>query len=1179
MANETQIGKLVIDLQIKTQALEKGLSTAKQKLQEIENSNKSLESSNKSLDASFIAMSASIVAALHGIGSAIKTCVNEYNSYTQAMSGLQNIASYTGQDMEKLTDIMNKFTKYGLTQTDIATAIKNFSLMGYTAEETEQMIMALTESAISNRQACYSVSEAVRMASEGYKNGISTLSDAAGVTENLSVMESRYAESIGKTVGQLTEAEKNQAYLNRTMAAAEPFVGATAQYMETLAGKQGEYSQALRETQVAYTEALEPTLVKLEEFKTTMLSTLTDFINQNEEATAGITVFVVTLGTLSIAIMAVKKAYDAYKTSAIAATIASEGFTAALSANPLGAALTIITLLVSAFAGLSAATETQRQKQEELNAVQAKHNEIMRGTIELTNENIQSMETTKDTMEQYIKDYNNYISQTAALGNIQESGMLEGKDNEKWGEIYKELTASQKVLEAQVNETSNALKEQFGIEEDGLIATEKVTSILNAYNKRLGEAEAIQKIKTAIDTDSVKTQQKEAAQLKINADQMQKYLNTVKQGNKSSTEYQNAVKELAKAYPEVANAQGIIINTAQDYINAEKAKADQSWNTSQATIQGNISVINSFIDLANAAINDTNMQQELAKAIGISYENIIPTLTSVLNILKAISGQVPEDVPGIEPVSYTPSYTPSYSSSAEVYENKQLDNYKSLIEYKKSLDQISLKEEISMYQKALNSYAKTTDEKRELKTKIYELNKELDQKELDDYISLIEYKKSLDQLSLKEEISMYKKALNNYAKTTEDKRELRTKIYELNKEMAQKEKDLLDQQTEDYERYIEEQKNLRGAAYDAAEQAKDYDAIIKMHKNYLSQIMKDERLSLDERKELYREELQTIRDYEQQKRDLRVESIDDTVSQLTDAITKQLQELQEKDKELIDKNLEEVERWKNARIDAINEEYDARIEAIDKELEALNKAEEQKSRDEEDSEYERKRKRLEELIAFEHDATNKANYQKQLDELVADYQKTLEERALQDKKDILEEQKDQIQEEQDAQIEAIENEAEKRKESYEQQLDELEKYYDEQIDMAQQTAEKMLLNVEDNQKQILNLLKNYGDAYEITGQSLGEKLAQGINEGVTKNIQNIIQKIQDTIDTNIENKLKEWTKGSYTYRAGQSKPQVTNKTINVYQTNNIEQNPELPSETYRKLKAVDEQLAAQLAGI
>ena len=143
----------------------------------------------------------------------------------------------------------------------------------------------------------------------------------------------------------------------------------------------------------------------------------------------------------------------------------------------------------------------------------------------------------------------------------------------------------------------------------------------------------------------------------------------------------------------------------------------------------------------------------------------------------------------------------------------------------------------------------------------------------------------------------------------------------------------------------------------------------------------------------------------------------------------------------------------------------------------------------------------------------------------------------------------------------------------------MEKYYDEQIDMAQQTAEKMLLNVKDNQKQILNLLKNYGDAYEITGQSLGEKLAQGINEGVANNIQNIIQKIQDTIDTNIENQIKQWTNGSYSYNAGADKPQVTSKTINVYQTNNIEQNPELPSETYRKLKNIDEQLAAQLAGI
>ena len=131
--------------------------------------------------------------------------------------------------------------------------------------------------------------------------------------------------------------------------------------------------------------------------------------------------------------------------------------------------------------------------------------------------------------------------------------------------------------------------------------------------------------------------------------------------------------------------------------------------------------------------------------------------------------------------------------------------------------------------------------------------------------------------------------------------------------------------------------------------------------------------------------------------------------------------------------------------------------------------------------------------------------------------------------------------------------------------------------MAQETAEKMLLNVDKNQKQILELLNKYGNAYEITGQSLGEKLAQGINNGIADKIQNIIQKIQDTIDAGIENKIKEWTTGMYKYEAGANKPQSTN--INITQQNYIEQNPELPSETYRKLNNVSERLAAEIAGM
>ena len=178
----------------------------------------------------------------------------------------------------------------------------------------------------------------------------------------------------------------------------------------------------------------------------------------------------------------------------------------------------------------------------------------------------------------------------------------------------------------------------------------------------------------------------------------------------------------------------------------------------------------------------------------------------------------------------TGAYTPKKSSSS-TYSNKALDNYKKQIEHKKALDQISLQDEINMYQIALKKYAKTQDEKWELTEKIYDLQKELQEKSVDDYTAMIEHRKNLDQISLQDEINMYQYAYNALAKTTEQKQELEEKLYELRKELAQKNKDLLEQQTTDYERYIEDQKNLRGAEYDTKEQEADLNKIIALHKN------------------------------------------------------------------------------------------------------------------------------------------------------------------------------------------------------------------------------------------------------------------------------------------------------------------------------------------------------------
>lgn len=1114
MAKETQIGKLVVELQAKTEALESGLKVAQNKLKEIEDANKKVESSNKSVDSSWIAVAATATAALAGIKSAISAAVDEYKSYTQAMESLSDVSDYTNQKMSDMSKVMDKYSSI-MNKSDLATTIKNFSLMGFTVEQTDQMIESLTNSAIRNRNANYTVSEAVRVASEGYRQGLSTLSDSAGVTENLSVMLDNYAASIGKTASKLTEAEKNQAYLNRTMYAAEPFAGAMEGYLDSLAGKQGLYAQSMRDTQVAFAEALEPTMSMLLSSGTLILELINNLISANPNMIAGFTTFAITLTALVLVIVAVKKAIDAYRNSTFAATVATNGFTAAIAANPLGAIAIAIAAVVGVTAGLISKIKEQSQAQAELNEKTERYNQIRQGTYGYTDEATKKAEEDKANIDSQIENLNKYIEVWEKYNNLK-NAKSEGLHNKKLedGSVISN-SDYQTQLSAAYEEWRKVSSEatKYGKTVDDLkVKLGELTEEQKVYQKQIDNANTVKNMSKSLDVETIRNEQKKAAQLKSNSNLMQKYLDIYKKGETDSTEYKNALKELSEAYPEAATSGGLLTDVVQGLIDAESLQADEAWNASQANIQSHIANI-------QAALDDETIQKQVAENMGIAYdENFRPKLEGILALLKTIGGYSPEDVPGVKPtVLDDKTYTTSSGGSS--YSNEALDNYKRQIEHKKALDQITLKEEIAMYETALREYANTADEKMEL----------------------------------------------------------REKIYELNKELAKKEQEILEQQTEDYENYIQEQKNLRGAAYDVVEQTRDYDKIIRMHKNYLDQIMKDERLSLEERKEIYREELQTIRDYEKQKRDLRVESVDNTVTQLTNAITKQLEEAQKKDKEAIDKNLEEVERWKNARIDAINEEYDARIEAINKELEALNKAEEQKSRDEEDAEFEKKKLRLEQLIAYEHDATNKANYQKELDKLVADYQKKLDARALQDKKDALNEQKELLQKEQDDMTQAVEDEADRQKEIYDKQLEDLEKYYEEQIDIAQETAEKMLLNVGQNQDKILNLLKSYGDKYEITGQTLGEKLAQGINDGLSDKIQNMVQKIQDTIDANLNSKIKEWTASNYKYEEGQGKPVTQNITVN--QTNNIEQLPELPSETYRKLNNISENLAAELSGV
>ena len=932
MANETTVGELCINLKMKLEGIEKGLETAQKKLQNIKQQNINIQNSNKQLEASFITMSATAVIALNQIKSAIKDGIEKYKEYESANKGLQSIVKGQGLSFNNAQSFIEDYISDGLIPLSDATlAYKNLASRGYNEEQIKKTMIALKDAAAFGRQSTLEYGYAIASATEGIKNFNPVLVDNAGVTKNMSVMYDEYAKTVGKTAATLTDEEKILAEVNGIQEESKNQIGDAAKYAETYAGSQAQVNAVNVELSKIIGESLIPALTQYNSLQLSITKGITELIKSNKTASSGI----ITLGTGLLSTVAifgtVKTALLAYtKATGVANTITNT-FTASLMANPLFWSGLIITTGITA---LNIFVSKQQESIDKMNEETEKAKtltEALQNTMNndgiMTEADKTTIENARNEAQEIVKTYEN---RNERLKQIEEE--------------RKKILENSTGISYSLEETRqlNKLSQEYDKIEKELVDMNKefaesgrnidfYKNKVNTLSKGLEISAAKQEYATLTNQKAHRETLINIAQTKADIQGKQQLLNILKEGKTTTEAYANAKSQLVKVYPELAKVNENTISSTQAMINAESDAADAEWINAQMAINASILEV-------TAMMNNSEKIITIANATRQSVEEVTASLQNQIDVLANLSNLTPSDFKG----SITPTYTPktTKSSGSSSYSNKALDNYKKQIEHKKALDQLSVQQEIQMYEYALKKYTKTADERNEI----------------------------------------------------------REKIYELNKELAQKEKELLQQQTEDYENYIQDQKNLRGSAYDVTQQNNDYNKIIQMHKNYLNQIMKDERLSLDERKQIYIEELQTIRDYEQQKRDLRVEHIDNTVSHLTNAITKQLEEMQKKDKEFIDKQIEEVEKLKEIRINAINAEYDAKIEAINKELEALDKAEQQKSRDEEDTEYEKKKKRLEELVAFEHDATTKANYQKELDKLIAEYQKTLDNRALEDKK-------------------------------------------------------------------------------------------------------------------------------------------------------------------------------------
>lgn len=856
-----------------------------------------------------------------------------------------------------------------------------------------------------------------------------------------------------------------------------------------------------------------------------------------------------------------------------------------LSTNPIVLALTAIAagaaLITTSINSAKQATQELQAAQESLQAVQ--QNGIDRTEVEATQEKIDKLNELADTYQRVVDTASQ--SSSAQMGNNMTA-----------------LFGAAEELDIKLEDLEDTARE-FGItleyvSDTGKLTTKSMKEIKAAADTYTTAIKNAQRATTTEINEMARAVAVRNQQITSTENVLKSYLNA----KKGSQEWASSQKALIDQFPQFATATGINTEAVKGLLLVKRQEIEEEWRSIQIKAQEARQEKLTAIAKQEAAIAIAEGIQRITGASGLAEVALnrmnaeLTRLRGEAASLQALLDMKPGDIK-LPPITAAPAAasaanldlpTPKTKTSKpkkekkeaeKAYENAALDAAYKQMEHKKKMDQLTLESELKTLETIRSKYVKTADERMEIEERIYAVKKELGDKSLEKALKDYDRSKELGKLNENDEINRLKRIKKLYADSAEERERIDDMIFEATQRKIEKEKEVRKEATE----YTS--KMLRAAYEDrlareeltAEEKYKLEDKLMNdqiwLNKNYLEKVLKDDRYTAAEKKQIEREVTEAIRTQtndrlnlarsyaaEQKKliedqKKTQIEGINNLSKGIQDALKAKYAEEKRIEEEGIKESISANEAWKTNQLDAIKTVYNARVEAAQKaadaeierinsvvnaqieaiqaQLDAFNEAEKQRSRAELDAEDQKKIDRLNGMIEYEHDDFNRAQLQKELNKVIADQNERHRQEQLQDTKDALTAEQQSLREKLAQETQAIRDQLAQKKElmqaDYEAdvaritalyetqkaalnaQLAETQATYNKMLDAKaiQAEAEKMI--VQNQQEDIIKLLDGFGDAYNVTGQTLGEKMYEGFAEKVNQ-IQSLISSINSQID-------------------------------------------------------------------
>lgn len=251
---------------------------------------KTIQTQNKANAKSFddttksLAAFAAAYLALNKVSQTLKDSIKTANDYQAAFLGLGTVANAFGTDANAATDAARSLAQDGLMSVqDAAVGLKNLLAAGFSLDQAINLMNGFKDSAAFSRQAALGFGEAIRGATEGIKNGNSTLVDNAGITKNLSVIIKEMGKSQQDLMNVQSDASVRTALYTGLLKEMSVQTGDAARLSDTAAGADARLSTAMTNLQAEVGNTANA-------LRKDLTFALADFIQNNQQA-------VITVGT------------------------------------------------------------------------------------------------------------------------------------------------------------------------------------------------------------------------------------------------------------------------------------------------------------------------------------------------------------------------------------------------------------------------------------------------------------------------------------------------------------------------------------------------------------------------------------------------------------------------------------------------------------------------------------------------------------------------------------------------------------------------------------------------------------------------------------------------------------------------------------------------------------------